>query len=364
MRSGKKILMILNLPPPYGGGEIQSKHLFDHLVNNNKYSIIANSRKKSNKSTAGKLLFTNICNGILLIIKASHYIIRYKPSKVYLSVPKQFWPFIKTAIIINVASHFRVRVLGELAGGGFDFLKTDDYRKKIGFKILRKIDDLRVLGNSISKSLSDYGLTKTTVIANGIYVPDQFIVSSERLYDPVLNILYVGALNYSKGIKNLVEAAFLLKSAETIFHLHIMGEWSNIVEKEETIAYIDRCHLNDNITFYGLVTDDSKWDIYRNCQILAHATYWDGQPLVILEAMGCGLVVVSTDIGAIPDTMKNNYNGIILKENNPKELFNSLRYLNDNREILAEMSANNLKTYKEKYTISSFLSRMEGWLES
>lgn len=360
----ERILLILNLPPPYGGGEIRSKYLFDYLSNNEKYIIITNSRVTSNKSTSGRFTISNIIFGIILILKTVYYIIYYRPTKLYLGIPKQFYPFIKTAPIISIAHFFKIKIYGELAGDSFLFLKKDNYRKKIGLFFLRKIFELRVLGQSVKNNLATFKITKLIVIDNGIYVPDSVKISSETFFNPTLNILFVGAINYSKGIRNLIESINLLRNEGARVHLHIMGEWSNKIQKSEIVSFIDNNNLSEYITFHGLVTTDLKWEIYKKCQILAHPTFWDGQPLVILEAMGCGLAIISTNIGAIPDTMTNNYNGIILKENTPTELCNSIKYLYNDRQKIVEISNNNIQTYKEKYTINSYLLRMVRWLES
>ena len=97
MNKSGKILLILNLPPPFGGGEILSKYLYDNLKGNKKYIIISDSRKKTNKSTQGKFTFYNAFFGIKILIKIVYYIIFFKPRKLYLSIPKQFNPFLKTA---------------------------------------------------------------------------------------------------------------------------------------------------------------------------------------------------------------------------------------------------------------------------
>lgn len=360
----KKILLILNLPPPFGGGEIRSKYLFDHIRNNENFKIIATSRIKSNKSNHGKFTVSNFFFGIILFFKTLYYIIYYKPSKLYLGIPKEFYPFIKISLLISIAWLFKIRIYGELAGESFLFLKKDNYQKKIGLFFLRKIFDLRVLGQSVKLQLAKYNITKLTVIDNGIYVPDNNGISRDLIFSETLNILFVGALNYSKGIKNLFEAINILKNEEIKIHLHLMGEWSNEIQKNEIFNYITSNNLSEFITFYGLVKSKMKWEIYQKCQILAHPTYWDGQPLVILEAMGCGLVVISTKVGAIPDTMKNNFNGIILTENTPSELSKTIKYFYTDRPKILELSKNNIRTFRERFTLEAYLLKMTNWLES
>ena len=361
MTKNNKILLILNIPPPYGGGEILAQYLCDNVENNENYIIIATSRNKSDKSTQGKFSAVNIYNGIRLIFLVLFKIVSQKPKKVYLLIPKQFNPFLQTAILIQLISFFRIAIMGELAGSSFVFLEKEGVKKKFGTYYLSKLTELRVLGESIKIELQKYNICALTVLENGIEVPDNNIING---YDnKILNLLYVGAITFSKGIKTLIESIPLMLSDNITLHLNLMGEWSNATEKKEIFEYIKNNNLKEFITFHGLITTTEKWSLYKSSDILVHPTYWDGQPLVILEAMGCGLPIIATKVGAIPDTLKNNYNGILLEENSAESVAKAVLYCFNNPPFLQTISENNIKTYKKKYTVNAYLSRMKNWLE-
>lgn len=363
MKKTGRILLILNLPPPYGGGEIISEYLYNHVSGDEKYYVISNSRNKSNKSTQGKFTFGNVYFGIKLFLKTLYYIVFFRPGKIYLIIPKQFKPFLRTALIIGAASYFNITIYGELAGENFVFLRQNNYQKKIGLFFLKQVSQIRVLGFTVKNKLAEFDICKLVVIDNGVYVPENFI-NIRNSKENTLQLLFVGALNYSKGIKTLIEAISLLQTERIEIHLHVMGEWSDNNQKTEILYYIKDNNLSEMVTFHGLVTSKEKWEIYKKCSILVHPTYWDGQPLVLLEAMGCGLALISTKIGAIPDTMKDNYNGLLLPENNPDELGTAIKTFYYDRELINKMAENNLKTFKEKFTIDSYILRMRNWLES
>ena len=360
MSKVRKILLILNLPPPYGGGEIRSEFLYYHLKDNDKYTIIKVLRKKSNKLSQGKFTLINAIHGLKLFIKIAFQILFYRPKKIFISIPKQFGPFIKITMIIAMAKVFRIEVIGELAGDSFLFLNKENYQKKIGLYFLRNLSEIRVLGEGIKNNLEQFNICKLTVIDNGIYVPST--ISIEPSAKP-LKLLFVGALNYSKGVRNLIETMNLFKDENLHISLHLVGEWSNNNQKEETLKYINSHELNQFITFHGILKDNEKWSIYENSSLLVHPTFWDGQPLVILEAMGCGLPIISTKIGAIPDTMTDNFNGILLEENTPDELAKAIMTFYGNEHLIRQISTNNLKTYQERFTIKSYIDRMVNWFE-
>ena len=362
MNTNKKILLILPLPPPFGGGEIRSEYLYKHLRDNADYSIITISRKKSNKLTQGKFTITNALFGLKIFSKIAYQIIFFRPKKVFIGIPKQFGPFVKVAMIIGISSVFRVKVIGELAGDSFLFLNKENYQKKIGLYFLRKMNEIRVLGESVKKKLEPIKICKLTVLDNGIYVPSTILISREHSAKP-LKLLFVGALNYSKGVKNLIETMKLLKEENLDISLNLVGEWSDKKQKEEILKYINSHELSHLINFHGILKGKDKWTIYENSSLLVHPTFWDGQPLVILEAMGCGLPIISTKIGAIPDTMTNNVNGILLEENTTVELSIAIKVFYDNSPLINQISINNLKTYTERFTVESYVERMIKWFE-
>ena len=126
--------------------------------------------------------------------------------------------------------------------------------------------------------------------------------------------------------------------------------------------FISKNSLNEYITFFGVRTGEEKWKIISENTVLLHPTYWDGVPLSILEALAMGLTVISTPVGGIPDTIKNEINGLILQENTPEKIADALSLYANNRLLLEEISSRNKKLFKEKYELNIFLEKMDNWL--
>lgn len=361
----KKILLVLNTPPPYGGGEIQALSLKQYFSNKERYCILTYSRTSSNKANQGKLNTYNVIFGLLLTIYTIYKIVAIRPKAIYLGLPKEFLPFMKTAIVILFSKAMKIKIYGELAGASFQFLKSPHSLKyKISLPLLQMIDSIRVLGSSIKKHLEFYGIQNTIVIDNGINVPKNVTINKKVQNSNKLKITYVGALNIDKGIGNIIQSLYICKNNGLPIHLDLLGEWSSQKQRRVIEKYIVEHDLKDKVTFHGLITNEVKWSIIRENAILVHPTYWDGQPLAILEAMALGLVIITTPVGAIPDTVKDNVNGIILKENTPEQIYEALKILFSDSDYLSYMSKNNIDTYTRRFTLEKFLKRMEYWFET
>lgn len=343
---------------------MRSLYLKNYFSSKQGYILFSYSSKNANKSSQGKFTLKNILVGLYLISKISYLLVTCRPIVIYCSIPKDFWSFIRTAIVLWFSKCIGVKVLGELAGADFEFLQTEGLRRKIGLYFLNQVDTLRVLGGSVKKNLEHYNIKRTITMDNGIYVPPDAVISRDIIFQTPINLLYVGALNFSKGIKNLVYAVNICKQQKINIHLNLVGEWSNAQQKEDIEGYIRSNLLEKSITFHGLTHGQRKWNVFKKCAILVHPTYWDGQPITILEAMGCGLAIITTPIGAIPDTVRHNVNGIILSKNTPQKVFEAIELFYNNREDLLQVSTENIQTYNRRFTVDLFCKRMESWIES
>lgn len=363
-RDKRPVLLILSTPPPFGGGEIRGTYLKEHFSDNEDYILFTYSRKGSSKSSQGQPTFRNILWGVFLILKTLGLLIKYRPGKIYLLLPKNFSAFMRTAVMVWLAKKLRVRVLADLAGASFPFLHNGELQRNVGLYFLRQLDDIKVLGQGIKSYLAEFGIDKTKILDNGVRIPHDVQIGQDVINGQPLNLLYVGALNFSKGIQKLVHAVQLCKCNELDVHLHVLGEWSNPQHRRGVQAFIKSHALEEKITFHGLITDTAKWEIYQRCGLLVHPSDWDGQPLTILEAMGVGLGIISTRVGAIPDTVEDGVNGILLDDNTPEQIFMAIKEFCDDRERLAQISQINIQTYQQKYTVEAFCRRMQNWFES
>jgi len=362
----KKILLVIHTPPPFGGGEIQAQNLKDYFNKKEDYFIYDYSRKKHSRSNWSKLFdFWAILAGIWWQIKVIYLLFYLRPRKIYFTLPKSFQAFMRNATVIPFAKLTHTKILGELPGTSFLFLnRGKGIRYHIGLFFLRQIDEIRFLSPRIASLHASYKFKKPVIIENGISFAGKKYVDPEVFKRPVLELLYIGAIERSKGIFNTLEALKICSERNVRFHFHIVGYWPDSTEEKEAISYIETHKLKNLITLHGILTDEPKWDLLSRCSILVHPTYWDGVPLTILEALAAGLPVISTRVGGIPDTIKNGVNGTILNENSTEELSNVLMHYNNNREELLTISENNRALFKERFDLKIFLHNMEEWFKT
>jgi glycosyltransferase involved in cell wall biosynthesis len=126
------------------------------------------------------------------------------------------------------------------------------------------------------------------------------------------SILYVGHLNYCKGIDILLESIRILKSLqiEANFKLHVVG--SGIMD-EECRRYVANNGLNDSVCFWGSVSESQVFRLMKGANVVVVPSRYDVAPLVLIEAMAAGKPIIATCAGGIPEIFRQGVNGILTK---------------------------------------------------
>ncbi|WP_418637886.1 glycosyltransferase family 4 protein [Winogradskyella sp.] len=360
----KKKVLILSVPPPYGGGEIRAKQLSNHFAGYSDFVIIENTNKSKNKANQGKILLSNVIINVQYIVRNVWTILKVRPSLVYLSIPKNFLPLLKILPVLVTSKLVKSKVVGELAGRNFYFLERKGLSYQLGLRILKKFDSIRVLGKSVDATLKSHGLIRNVVIDNGVAIPKQEENKLKSLSKVPLVIGFVGALHKNKGIFILIEIAKQLKESNINFTLQIAGEWGNNEDKIKVENFIDQNKLTANVKFLGLIHDEEKWEFYKNTDIFVLPSYNEGQPLVLIEAMAYGIPVVCSGVGAIPDTVTSGYNGFIVEEFSAVKYANKIKYLLKDTIQYQKISSNNLDTFGKKFQVQDYLNNIHNWIDN
>ncbi len=114
---------------------------------------------------------------------------------------------------------------------------------------------------------------------------------------------------------------------------------------------------------HGLTHGKEKEAVFDYCDILVLPSYVEGQPLVILEALSWGMPVIATNVGGIPDTIKDGKNGYLIAPADIQTLEKKILRLIENPQICQKMSNENLQLYKSRYTETEFLKTQVYWIK-
>lgn len=356
-------LLMLNVPPPYGGGELRGAEMANYFIDKEDCVVYSFNRVKASKNSQGRFTMRNIVDGFRWLIQGIRLIQKNQPSRLFLSIPKNTSAFLRLIPLLHYANWRGIRIYGELAGARFQFLEKSGITCSIGLRYLRMFHSIRFLGLSILNHHSEYGISNPVAFDNGISAPapvgNEFVRAKSR----PLKLLYVGVLNRTKGISELIEAVELLLESGVNVQCTLVGEWGDFsLQQEISLKLKSNPVLSSRLEFTGRLNADAKWKKYYEAALLVHPTRWDGQPLTILEALAMGLGIVSTKIGAIPDTISDLENGRVLPNNSPSAIADAISQYYQNPQELAIIMQRNRMLYEERFTMSCYLSNVDKWL--
>jgi glycosyltransferase involved in cell wall biosynthesis len=141
-------------------------------------------------------------------------------------------------------------------------------------------------------------------------------------------------LDPKKGGAFLLRAANILKNKDINFKLLIAGEG---YEKEQLINLIEKLNLQKHVLLLGYLGREKLREMFSVLDIFVLPSLSEGFPIVNLEAMASSLPVVSTNVGGVPEALRENVNGLLVKPGDEYELADALIYLIQNPNIAKEM---------------------------
>jgi glycosyltransferase involved in cell wall biosynthesis len=132
-------------------------------------------------------------------------------------------------------------------------------------------------------------------------LPDAQIIEPylRRLSPKRARILFLSRLHPKKGLEILLRASALLKSRGTPVSIIVAGEGNADYCRALSNLARELALGDDEVVFLGSVTGDLKLALYRSCDVFALPTHHENFGYVLIEALACGLCLVTTRAVAI-----------------------------------------------------------------
>jgi glycosyltransferase involved in cell wall biosynthesis len=212
------------------------------------------------------------------------------------------------------------------------------------------------------------GRQKPRVIANpcGNRLPTQITESEikERAIQPgPLRILFLGNLFRNKGLHILLTA--LAKLSDNDYYLTVIGDLTMDKSYVQTIRNQIRDQgLNNKVFIAGPLNNNDLAMKLKNHHVLVVPSFYEGFGMAYLEGMGAGLPAIGTTAGAASEIITHGQNGFLVPAGDSSGLFQHLRKLHEDRELLMSMSLNAFEHFKRFPTWQATGEIIHGFLQS
>jgi len=223
------------------------------------------------------------------------------------------------------------------------------------FRLVYKLAD-KVVGVSLSVknhlvSINEIPEDKGEVIYNPVSIPTQF----PKIVSEKFEIVYLGRLETVKNVDSLIKA--FANSNNINVHLTIVGDGR---ERDHLEQLTSQLQIESKITFTGFSSEPSKY--LSNADLFVLPSFSEGFGIAAAEAMFLKIPVLCSNVGGIPEFVKDGENGWLFNPQDINELSTKLNniFVMDNT-MLEQIGLNGYNKVNDNFTVEKYIHNLEGF---
>lgn len=195
-------------------------------------------------------------------------------------------------------------------------------------------------------------------IPNGVET-DRF-TPIQRPENPKVKILFIGRLIPRKGFQRVIKALPKVRElARVPFEIEVVGTGAH---QGALDSLAQELGVSEMIKYVGMVPYDQLEKSYQYADIFILTSLSEGMPSVILEAMGCGLPVIASNVGGNNEIVHEGENGFLINGDNLHTLAEKIALLINDTQLRKMMGAQS-REYALQYDWKNIMSRYNELIE-
>jgi len=267
------------------------------------------------------------------------------------------WAFPSGYLAYILAKILNKKFIVTVHGSEIPLLQRINFLRKMTVKALNHAHRVFASNQYLESKLIEMGVNKEKIslvrpIPN--FVEQKFENTELENYKKTLTrpenkiILFVGRLTEVKGVEYLLRAIPHIKDQN--IHLVVAGDGALF---DKLNGLVNSLEITDKVTFLGAINPKQLAkcygiaDVFVLPSIITDNGITEGTGLVILEAMYFGIPVVASSVGGIPETIKNEFNGLLVKPKDPPEIALAITRILSDAELEKMLVKNSQKTIEE-----------------
>ena len=356
-------MIVTKLPPPYYGTSVWG----EVLVNSSKwkqYDVeIFDTNSHDSLATLNRGGIKSIYKNLNLYLQLRHHLINTEYDLVLIPFSQSTIGFIKDSIFILLSKLFGRKIILQLHGGNIrNWLNKSSVMNQFYIKkILNSSSGIIVLGDILQKQFQKhFSKDQIFVVPNGADYPllnnGEMSISSSS---DKLEVLYLSNLQPSKGINDVIDSIEIVrKTLQQEIQLNVVGNWRDKRTKKYCQSKRDKLGLP--VIFHPPAYNEDKYNHLKSAEIFVFPPREpEGHPWVIVEALAAGLPIISTDQGAITESVIDGWNGFIVEPNNPEQIADKLKTLIEQPGLRKKMGKNSRSHYLNNFTEAHMVENYE-----
>jgi glycosyltransferase involved in cell wall biosynthesis len=356
-----KLIRVLMIGPGEGVGGGISTLVESFLPDLGKQVLLhyLPSVKHRQLKDSGKLSFRNIKIAISLYFRFVLALVRFRPQIIHLHT-SQGIAWLKDTILVIIGRLAQCRVVLHIHGGNFDEIY-------INFPGILQLYTRKILGSVdvvISVSAEWKNRLTKLIPADRIFLLRNCIdVKSFQIVNPDdpnkgVNIFFLGRVGLLKGTFDLIDAINSIESNARKFHVWIAGPEEKIGDFQRAQDCLVKYELTEICELLRSVNRTKALMLFREASIFVLPSYYEGLPMVVLEALAAGLPIVATKVGGIPEVVQDGYNGFLIPVGNIKALACKLKVLALDSDMRKLMGKRSREIAEREFNLESYIKQL------
>jgi len=160
--------------------------------------------------------------------------------------------------------------------------------------------------------------------------------------ESVPTYIFVSRVVKMKGVEEVIKAFSFIFLENPFSKLWIVGGGEKAYV-ENLKSMIREYGIEKNVEWFGVVSEEKKYELMAKAHIILHASVKEGWGLVVLEAASVGTPAVVYNVTGLRDVVKNGDTGIVVSSNSPQDMAREAILLENDSKRYAHYQKNGIK---------------------
>lgn len=236
-------------------------------------------------------------------------------------------------------------------------------RKKLTEKVVKNSSGISTVSKALKEGMNKVNLIHRNwqiipnVVDVNVFKPEPILQKSKKY-----RFSHISSFEEkSKNMSGILAAAKIMKEQDIDFELIMIGDG---IDWKETVKLTEKLGLNDIVKFTGVLEGNELVKMMNTCHCSIIFSHYETFSIVIPENLACGIPVIATSIGGIPEVLPAEF-GILIPPNDINALIESMKTMIDNS--MSFDSSDMIQYVEENYSYSEvgfrFYKMYEGALK-
>lgn len=235
------------------------------------------------------------------------------------------------------------RILTLQSGDLDSDIKQKKFLVKFFWKVIHRSPHIvTAISSFLAKRAENLGVKRENIVLtpNGVDL-SQIPTSTEKISK---RVICVARLSWEKGLDFLIRAWPEVLREVPAAKLVLVGEGN---KRQEIGQMIKKLGISDSVALLGNLPHDQALKEIKKSVVFICPSLAEGLGVVFIEAQACGVAVIGTNVGGIPDVIQDNENGLLIEPKNSEQIAGALVKLLKDKNLADRLSQKALETVKK-----------------